>query len=617
MGFDPSTLALRFATAVTPDGGEGGIWQSGTGPSLDDAGALYVTVGNGTVTAPSGGRDFGNAFLKVSANGVVADWFIPFNYQDLNIGDVDLGSAGVLLIPGTNLLASGGKEGKLYVLDRDDLGGFRAGADTQIVQSFPVAPPGRHFHGCPTYWNGPGGPWVYTWCEADRGKAFRLEDGRLTTTPVAQTAMTANDGMPGGMLAVSANGTTPGTGILWAALAFNGDANHDVRPGVLRAFDAADLSRELWNSRQNAARDDFGAFAKFNTPLVANGRVYLPTFSKQVVVYGLLPAGDAAPTVAAGPDRTISLPNAASLAGTVTDDGVPGALATTWIAVSGPGPVAFADRTSPTTTASFSVPGVYTLRLTASDGLLASDAEATVTVLPEGAVVGTGTGVTGEYYDDVDFAGAPLVRTDSTIDFDWGAGSPDPSIGADTFSVRWTGQVQASFSETYTFTTLSDDGVRLWVAGRLLVDNWTDHGATEDSGSIALVKGQRYDLRMELYEDGGDALARLSWSSPSTSKSVVPTLQLYASGPVVDSCTPATAARGTRVAVIVRGSSFTRGSRVSFGDRIEVVSKKVISPTEIDVVIKIRRRAAAGPRDVVVTDADGRRGAGRSVFAVT
>ncbi len=136
-------------------------------------------------------------------------------------------------------------------------------------------------------------------------------------------------------------------------------------------------------------------------------------------------------------------------------------------------------------------------------------------------------GLTGEYFDDPDFTNRTLTRTDAGVDFDWGEGSPDPSLEADTFSVRWTGQVQPRHSEDYTFYTTSDDGVRLWVNGEPLIDNWTDHGATEDSGTITLAAGQKYDIVMEFYENGGDALARLSWSSPSQEKEIIPQSQLY------------------------------------------------------------------------------------------
>ncbi len=138
-----------------------------------------------------------------------------------------------------------------------------------------------------------------------------------------------------------------------------------------------------------------------------------------------------------------------------------------------------------------------------------------------------GTGLTAEYYDNSDFTGLKFVRTDATVNFDWGSGSPDPAIGTDTFSVRWTGQVQPIYNETYTFYTVSDDGVRLWVNGQLVINNWTDHAPTENSGTIALSAGQKYSIKMEFYENGGGATAKLSWSSASESKKIIPQSQLY------------------------------------------------------------------------------------------
>ena len=136
-------------------------------------------------------------------------------------------------------------------------------------------------------------------------------------------------------------------------------------------------------------------------------------------------------------------------------------------------------------------------------------------------------GLKGDYYNNMDFTGFVLSRVDPGVNFDWGNGSPDPSIGADTFSVRWTGQIQPLFSETYTFYTLSDDGVRLWVNGAQLVNNWTDHAPTENSGTIALSAGVRYSIQMEYYENGGGASAALSWSSPSQLKGIIPANQLF------------------------------------------------------------------------------------------
>lgn len=138
-----------------------------------------------------------------------------------------------------------------------------------------------------------------------------------------------------------------------------------------------------------------------------------------------------------------------------------------------------------------------------------------------------GTGLKGEYYDNSDFTNLKLTRTDATVNFDWGSGSPNPSIGADTFSVRWIGQVQPRYSETYTFYTVSDDAVRLWVNSQNIVDNWTDHGSTEDKGTISLTAGQMYNIKMEFRDNAVGAVAKLFWSSPKQTKEVVPQSQLY------------------------------------------------------------------------------------------
>ena len=135
-------------------------------------------------------------------------------------------------------------------------------------------------------------------------------------------------------------------------------------------------------------------------------------------------------------------------------------------------------------------------------------------------------GLSATYFNNLDFSGTTVTRVDPGIDFNWGTGSPAPAIGSDTFSARWTGQIQAPYSGTYTFYTVSDDGVRLWVNGVQLVNHWSNHGAYEDRGTIALTAGQRYSIRMEYYENGGNATVRLLWSHASITKGPVPASRL-------------------------------------------------------------------------------------------
>jgi hypothetical protein len=151
-----------------------------------------------------------------------------------------------------------------------------------------------------------------------------------------------------------------------------------------------------------------------------------------------------------------------------------------------------------------------------------------------------GDGLSAVYYDNADFTGASVARVDATVNFNWKGGTPAPHISSDTFSVRWTGQVQPSFSQTYTFSTVSDDGVRLWVNGQQIINQWTAHAAREDSGTITLQAGSKYDIKLEYFNNFGGSVAQLSWASNSQAKQIIPQAQLYStsSGVVPPPVTP-------------------------------------------------------------------------------
>ena len=177
----------------------------------------------------------------------------------------------------------------------------------------------------------------------------------------------------------------------------------------------------------------------------------------------------------AGADQTITLPSTASLTGTATDDGQPdppGTLTRTWSQVSGPGTLSFGDANAISTSAAFSMSGAYVLRLTVSDGAITGSDDVAITVNP--APGATGTGLTGQYYNDPDtgarFGTLVFTRTDATVNFTWGNDSPGPGVNIDKFSVRWAGQVLAPVTGNYTFSTVSNDGVRLWVNGQLVIN---------------------------------------------------------------------------------------------------------------------------------------------------
>jgi hypothetical protein len=291
IGYNPDTLAQTSVFCTTPNGGEAGVWMGGGAPAADASGNIYVVTANGSW---DGAANFGESFLKLSPSLAPLDFFTPADYAVLNSNDADLGSTRAMLLPSTSLLMGGGKDGILWVLNQatGQMGGLQGKAgNPPIVQNFQattnLVATGVQTNGLwdgMAYWSSAsGGPLLYIHGSNDVLKAFRLSGSTFGTTPVAESTLTHP--FPGGVLAVSSNGSKPG--ILWATTP-DGPTDDSVSTGELRAFDPLTLS-ELWDSNLNAARDGLGNFAKFSAPTVFNGKVYVATFSNQVVVYGLLP----------------------------------------------------------------------------------------------------------------------------------------------------------------------------------------------------------------------------------------------------------------------------------------------------------------------------------------
>jgi hypothetical protein len=300
MGYDAATLQQAVVFVTTPNGREGALWMSGQPPSADSSGNLYVSVANGpkgnrTNPQTSGYRV--ESFLKLTRSGTnfnVASSFTPNNWTNLEDGDLDLGSAGLLLIPGTTLAFSGGKEGKAYLVNRDNMGGLSGtNADTNVLQSFQVtgSPPFNNLHGGPVWWDGPDGSYAYFQGESDFLRQYKFDPtNQVFLLPTyGQSPTAAPSGMPGGFLAVSANGTNVGSGIVWSSRPISGNAAGATVPGILLAHNAQNVAIELWDSEQISARDSVGNFAKYVPPTIANGKVYLATFSNGLNVYGLFP----------------------------------------------------------------------------------------------------------------------------------------------------------------------------------------------------------------------------------------------------------------------------------------------------------------------------------------
>jgi hypothetical protein len=322
MAYNKTTLVQSgiLATVTTGNRG-GGVWQSGRPPVVDSSGYAYVFVGNGYTAGYDGVNNFNESALKLNpAAGLsLVDWFTPSNWSAMDATDLDLTSSGPMLIPGTSLIAGGGKTGVLYVLNTANLGKETAN-DSGAVQEFTIA--ADELRGGPVYWQrstANGGPLLYDWGDIDPLKAFSFNGTTFATSPSSQGSFTTI--WPGGILALSANSDTPGSGVLWATAATSGDAeNNPPVPGALYAFDANNVANKLWDSTMNPARDNLGQFAKFVPPLVVNGKVYVATQSNQVAVYGLLFSYTVSPSSVSFANQLINVASA-PMPVTVTNTG--------------------------------------------------------------------------------------------------------------------------------------------------------------------------------------------------------------------------------------------------------------------------------------------------------
>jgi hypothetical protein len=338
-GFTPAPAIWN----VTPGGGAGGVWMSGSGPAID-GNDIYLATGNGMDPGTMAGN-FGESFVRLrytagvaSVDGgkpklEVADFWGAFSDFGRQDEDQDLGAAGVFIIPQRGNLIGGGKDGVLYNLNKDDLGKNRwdpqfnlpfvatylpnppngaAGLPTTTPadQNWPIVnldrnlpmqtPTGKtyHIHGTPVYMEDANSGFVFIWGENERVKAYnydfatkRITGFRAQGAQFASGTMDAPGGMPGGRLVVSSNATTAKTGVVWGVYPTQGNANSNVVHGALVAYDATRVLlggrlKQLFHSDDDAA-NDMGNFAKYSTPIVANGRVYVGTFSNKVVQYGL------------------------------------------------------------------------------------------------------------------------------------------------------------------------------------------------------------------------------------------------------------------------------------------------------------------------------------------
>jgi hypothetical protein len=283
--FDANTLARTQVLNLTPNGSDGGIWMSGTAPAADSSGNIFLMDGNGTfeTTLNANGfpnlGDFGNCFLRIATTGglTVADYFTMFNTVAESNQDEDLGSGGALVLPDVtdnsgqehHLAVGAGKDAHIYVVDRDSMGKFNPNANNNYQDIAGAL--SNSVYGMPAYFDNT----VYFGAVGDSIKGFTISNAKLST--VAAMSSSNTFGYPGATPSISSSGTN--YGIVWAV--------ENSSPAVLHAYDAGNLSHELYNSNQSGTRDHFGVGNKFITPTIVNGRVYVGTGSG-VAVFGIL-----------------------------------------------------------------------------------------------------------------------------------------------------------------------------------------------------------------------------------------------------------------------------------------------------------------------------------------
>ncbi len=525
-GYNATNVSQQVSVYnATPNGNEGGFWDGGGGPSVDAQGNMYFQTGNGTFDGGSNITTTNNYAMSLmkfaTTNGLAfVDYFAPSNAVNLSNGDQDLGSSSPIILPDSagstahpHLVVGGGKTSPIYLVDRDNMGRFNGTTgNNKIVQEF-YGGPGGDRDVAPAFFNNT----LYMMDSNGKIGAFTITNALFNTTPVETPDTYANKG--GASASISANGT--GNAIAWAVA--NDGSDSPASPAVLRAYNATNLTQELYTSSQNATRDAAGDAVKFTVPAIANGKVYVGA-QYSLTVYGLAAAFVNTPVISpAGGVFTNSV--------TVTlSDGTAGASIYYTL-----------DGTTPTTNSILYIePFVVTNSGLVSASAFKAGAVASGTASASflnSSALGNGSGLLGQYWANTTsgafitpgFNTAPtLTRVDPTINFNWSTTPPANNIGPDTYVVEWTGSVEPQFNDTYTFSVTADDGVMLWVNGQLLVNEWVDEAATTWSGQITLAAQQRYNIKMEYYQNGGGAVAQLLWSSPLAGPmTIIPQSQLY------------------------------------------------------------------------------------------
>ena len=496
MSYSASTLAQEGVFNTSPNGGLDGIWMSGDGVAADAAGNLYFATGNGTY---DGVTNYGDSIMKLGppSGGTfpVVDWFTPLNQNSLSNGDTDVASGGLLLLPDmpagvphTQQLVQMGKEGKIYLIDRNGMGKFCStctSVDTNIIQEIPGATKG--VWGAPSYWNGN----VYWGGGNDGGspdnlKAFAVNlnnSGLLSTSPTSKSAKTFS--FATGAPVVSSNGNS--NGIVWL---LDNSAYGSTCCQALYAYDATNLNSMLYNSTQALnSRDNPGGAVKFSAPIIANGKVYVGS-QGQVSAYGIISGtgGAATPTFAPAPG---SYTSATSV--TISDT-TPGAVI--HCTTDGSTPTA----NSPLCT-TLTVNGTTSVNAIAIAAGLSNSAVASATydIDPGASGINDGAGFNAAglvLNGSTSFNGTRLRLTDTGSNEAGSAWSNTP-INVQSFTNDFSFQLSSASGDGFTFTIQGTGTTALGPSGGGL-----GYGPDQPGGTPGI--GKSIAVKFDLYSNAGE-----------------------------------------------------------------------------------------------------------------
>ena len=521
-----------------------------------------------------GGADYGDSYLKFSdPNLNVSDYFTPDNQGTLGADNTDLGSGGPMLLPGTSLLVGMGKDGIFRVISTSNMGKYNSSVDNDVQEFTGTS---RPFFSSPIYWNSPNnGPVVYFWAPGDFLKGLAFTGSKFNTTPVTQgTVQNANGFSNAAALSLSANESLTGTGIIWASRSISATPTGPPVSGVVSAYDATNLTNELWNSTQNLARDDVGNYAKFNPPTVANGKVYVGSFSGQLQVYGLNP-----PT--ASGIRFVQ--------------------------------VASTTPQSSTATASVSYPGTQSAgdlnvvvvgwNDTTSSVLSVTDSAGNSYALAAASI--KGTALTQSIYYAKNIIGASSNTV--TVTFNQAASKPDVRI------LEYSGVSSSNPLDVATGTSgnsnIADSGsVTTTAADELII------GANTITSNTTVDAGSPFTPRVITSSDSDVAEDRVvnvpgsydSWAPLNSSGAwvmqVVTFRAVVQSGvPFVSTVSPSSGPVAGGTAVTITGTNFASGATVTFGSA-SATNVTVVSGTQITATTPA---GSAGAVTVTVTNSNG------------